>query len=200
MAGWPGAARRSRGRVYRVGFRRGVRGGSWGSFLLCLEVGGCRGLEDLFDGDVVLCGGGSAVFEFGCGVEDFAVAGADLDTDFSVGGGNCSVGAVEAGATLVMDSDAQGAGFAEEELLECGGVCVVAEHGDKGAEAAFLHLDGGAHNVEGAEGEGALGDVGKDLGRNIVDGGREDSDGGVSGVCGFADGEAEDVREAFGVA
>ena len=103
---------------------------------------------DCFDGYVVFDGGGAAVFEFGGGVEYFAVAGAYLDADVAVGCGDGGVGAVEAGAALMVDADAEGAGFAEEELLERGDVVVVGEDGDEGAEAAFLHLHGGAHDVE----------------------------------------------------
>ena len=37
-------------------------------------VGGDGCLLHDFEGDIMLCGGGAAVFELGCGVEDFAVA------------------------------------------------------------------------------------------------------------------------------
>ncbi len=84
--------------------------------------------------------------------------------------------------------------------FESGGVRVVGEDGEEGAEAALLHLDGGGHDVECAEGEGAFGDVGEDLRGEVVDCGFEDGDGGVGGVGGVADGEAEDVGEVFGVA
>jgi len=155
---------------------------------------------DGFDGYVVFDGGGAAVFELGGGVEDFAVAGTDLDADVAVGCGDGGVGAVEAGAALVVDANAEGAGFAEEELFEGGDVVVVGEDGDEGAEAAFLHLDGGGHDVECALLEGGFGDVGEDLGAEVVDGGFEDGDGAVGGVDGVADVEAEDVGEVFGVA
>ena len=77
-----------------------------------------------------------------------------------------------------MDADAQGAGFAEEETLECGGVGVIAEDGDEGSETALFHLDGGAHDVEGSLLEGGFGDVGQDLGGEVVDGGFEEGYGG----------------------
>ena len=148
-------------------FRDTIEDGAPGLILLpsliCLEVCGGGGLDDLFDGDVVFCGGGAAVFELGGGVEDFAVAGADLDADVAVGCGDGGVGAVEAGAAFVVDADAEGAGLAEEETLEGGDVGVVGEDGDEGAEAAFFHLDGGAHDVECALCEGGFGDVGEDL-------------------------------------
>ena len=41
---------------------------------------------------------------------------------------------------------------------------VVGEDGEERAGAALLHDDGGEHDVEGAVGEGLLGDVGEDLG------------------------------------
>ena len=37
-------------------------------------IGGDGCLLHEFEGHVVFCGGGAAVFELGCGVEDFAVA------------------------------------------------------------------------------------------------------------------------------
>ena len=49
-----------------------------------------------------------------------------------------------------------------------GGCGFVAEDGEEGAEAALLHDDGGLHDVEGAEGEGSFGDVGEDLGGEVV--------------------------------
>ena len=100
----------------------------------------------------------------------------------------------------MVDADAEGAGLAEEKVFEGGDLRVVGEDGEEGAEAALFHLNGGGHDVESAEGEGAFGDVGEDLGGEIVDGGFEDGDGGVGGVGGFADAEAEDVGEVFGVA
>ena len=118
---------------------------------------------DCLDGYAVFSGGSAAVFELGGGVEDFAVAGADLDADVAVRGGDGGVGAVEAGAALVMDADAEGAGLSEEELFECGDVVVVGKDGNEGAEAAFLHLDGGGHDIECALREGDFGDVGEDL-------------------------------------
>lgn len=107
---------------------------------------------------------------------------------------------------------------------------VVGEDGEKGAEAAFFHGDGGRHDVKGAEGERAFRDVGEDLWGQVVEGGLEDGDGaGLGGVmlreCGkvvedgvrwgesfggrkhgggglddLADGDAEDVGETRGVA
>ncbi len=171
--------------------------------LLLLEVGGGGGLDDEFDGDCVERGGGATVFELGGGVEDFAVEGADLDADVSVGGGDGGVSTVDAGALLAVDADAEGGGLGEEEAFEGGGVSVVGEDGDEGAETAFFHGDGGEHDVERAKGEGGFGDVGDDLRGEIVEGGFEDGDGvgGVFGsLVGFAEGEAEDVGEVFGVA
>ena len=72
---------------------------------------------DCFDGYVVVGGGGAAVFELGGGVEDFAVAGTDFDADVAVGCADGDVGAVEAGAALVMDANTEGAGLAEEKLF-----------------------------------------------------------------------------------
>jgi hypothetical protein len=159
---------------------------------------------DLFDGDVVGGGGGAAVFELGGGVEDLAVEGAELDADGSVGGVDFGVGAVEADALVVADAEAEGAGFGEEEALESGAVGFVGEDGEEGAEAVLFHVDGGGHDVEGALGEGLLGDVGEDLGGEVVEGGFEDGDGlGVfdGGLdVGFAEVEAEDIGEGFGVA
>ena len=57
-----------------------------------------------------------------------------------------------------------------------GTVGVVGEDGEERAEAALLHLNGGGHDVESAQGEGPLGDVGEDLRGEIVDGGFEDGD------------------------
>src|SRR5258707_7415928 len=93
---------------------------------------GCYGclLHEL-QRDVVFGGGGAAVFELGGGVEDFAVAGAEFDAYFAVGGDYGGVGAVEAGAALVMDADAEGAGFAEEEVFEEGDLGVVGEDGEE---------------------------------------------------------------------
>ena len=142
-----------------------------------LDVGGDSGLEDLLDGDVGGEGGAAAVFELGCGVDDFGVEGADLDADFAEGSGDGGMVAGEADAALLRDADAEGGGLAEEEALESGAVGLVGEDGDEGAGAALLHADGGGHDVEGAEGEGLLGDVGEDLGAEVVEGGFEDGDG-----------------------
>ena len=156
----------------------------------------------MLDGDAVSGGGGAAVFELGGGVEFFAVEGADFDADFAVGGLDWDVGAVEAGAAILADTEAEGAGLGEEKTLEGGPVGFVGEDGEEGAEAALLHVDGGGHDVEGSLGKGLLGDVGEDLGREVVECGFEDGDGLCFGGCGFgfADGEAEDVGKTFGVA
>ncbi len=185
--------------------------------LRCVLICGDSGLLDLFNGDVVFCSGGTAVFELGGGVVDFGVARADLDADVTVLSGDGGVSAVEAGAAFVVNADAEGAGLAEEEVFEGGNVGVVGEDGEKGAEAAFLHLDGGGHDVEGSESEGALRDVGEDLGGEVVEGGFEDGYGGDAGIVvptlrlreewstrafgeRFSDGETQDVGEVFGVA
>ena len=91
------------------------------------------------------------------------------------------MGAVEARAALVMDANAEGAGLAEEEVFEGGDLRVVGQDGEESAEAALFHLNGGGHDVESAEGEGAFGDVGEDLRGEIVYGGFEDGDGGGVG-------------------
>ena len=97
----------------------------------------------------------------------------------------------------MVDADAEGAGLAEEEVFEGGDLRVVGEDGEESAEATLFHLNGGGHDVESAEGESAFGDVGEDLGGEIVDGGFEDGDGGAvgrdCGLIGVADAEAEDV-------
>ena len=85
-------------------------------------------------------------------------------------------------------------------MFEGGDVVVVGEDGDEGAEAAFLHLDGGGHDVECALLQGGFGDVGEDLWAYVIDGGFENGDGALGGVGGIADVEAEDVGKAFGVA
>ena len=169
-----------------------------------MAIGGDGSLLHELQRYVVFDGGGAAVFKLGCCVEDFAVAGAEFDADFAVGRDYGGVGAVEAGALLVVDADAESAGFAEEKIFERGDLRVVGEDGEKGAEAALFHLNGGGHDVESTERKSAFGDVGEDLGGEIVDGGFEDGDG-VSvgagcGFVGFADAEAEDVGEVFGVA
>ena len=78
------------------------RGSTALSYLMQFEVGGLRrrlaadrlsaiggdgGLLHELQGHVVFCGGGAAVFELGCGVEDFAVARAEFDADVAVGCG-----------------------------------------------------------------------------------------------------------------
>ena len=99
----------------------------------------------------------------------------------------------------MVDADAEGAGLAEEEFFESGDLCVVGEDRQEGSQAALLHLDGGGHDVECAQSEGSLSDVGEDLRGEIVNGGFDNSDGGVSGVGGLADGKTEDVGKVFGV-
>jgi hypothetical protein len=150
--------------LFWFGCRFTVKGIAVGTVVMELAKVCCdRGLLDELDWHVVLGGGGAAVFELGCCVEDFAVAGADLDADIAVGCGDGGVGAVEAGAAFVVDANAEGAGLAEEEVFESGDLCVIGKDGEEGAEASFFHLDGGAHDVEGAESEGALSYVGEDL-------------------------------------
>ena len=144
---------------------------------ISLYVGGGGGLDDLLDGDVVLCGGGAAVFVLGSCVEGFVVACSEFDADGAVGGFDGEVGAVETGAALGVDANAEGTGFGEEQVFEGGGCGFVAEDGEEGSEAALLHDDGGLHDVEGAEGEGSFGDIGEDLGGEVVEGGFEDGDG-----------------------
>jgi hypothetical protein len=99
-------------------------------------IGGDGGLLNHFDGHVVLRGGCAAVFELGGGVVSFVIAAAEFDADVAVGCGDSGVGAVEAGATLVMDADAEGAGLAEEEVFEGGCVGVIGEDGDVGGPSS----------------------------------------------------------------
>jgi len=79
-------------------------------------------------------------------------------------------------------------------------VVVIGEDGDESAEAAFLHLDGGGHDVQCALLQGGFGHVGEDLWAYVIDGGFENGDGALGGVGCVADVEAEDVGEPFGVA
>ena len=100
----------------------------------------------------------------------------------------------------MVDSDAEGAGLAEEEFFERRELCVVGEDRQEGSQTALLHLDGSGHDIECAQCEGPFGDVGEDLRGQIVDCGFDNGDGGVSGVGGLADRKTEDVREVLGVA
>ena len=150
-------------------------------------VSGDGSLLNLLDGDAMFFSGCAAVFELGGGVVGFAVAGADFDADFAVRCGDGGVSAVEAGAVLVVDANAESAGLAEEKVFQRWNLGVVGEDGEEGPEAALLHLHGGGHDVESAKGEGSFGDVGEDLRTEVVDGGFEDGDGGVRSVGGFAD-------------
>src|SRR5882757_6963535 len=104
-------------------------------------VGGDGCLLHELQRDVVFGGGGAAVFELGGGVEDFAIVRAEFDADFAVGRDYGGVGAVEAGALLLVDADTESTGLAEDELLECGAVGWIAEDGEEGARAAFFHDD-----------------------------------------------------------
>ncbi len=168
-------------------------------------------------GDVVFCSGDAAVFVLGRDVALLAVEGADLDADFAVGCGDVGVVAIDADAAVLTDAKAEGAGFAEDELLEGRAVGGIAEDGEEGAGAPFFHDDGREHDVERALCEGGLGDVGEDLWGEVVECGFEDGDGfgvvrvigfcggffggdGVRCLVGFADAEAEDVGEVGGVA
>jgi len=163
---------------------------------------GDGGLDDRFDGDAMFCGGGTAIFKLRCGVEYFAVSGAYFDANVAVGRGQGGVGAVEAGAALLVDADAEGAGLAEEETLERGGVGVVGEDGDESAEATLLHLDRGTHDVESSLLEGGFRDMGDDLWAEIVECGFENGYGvGVfRRFVGVADVETENVGKVLWVA
>ena len=77
-------------------------------------VCGDGGLKDLFDWNVVGCGGGAAILEFWSCVEFFGGERAHLNADISVGSGDRLVAAIEAGALFLMDADAKGAGLAKE--------------------------------------------------------------------------------------
>ncbi len=54
---------------------------------------------------------------------------------------------------------------------------LVGEDGEEGAGATLLHADGGGHDVQRAECEGLLGDVGEDLWAEVVERGFKDGDG-----------------------
>ena len=141
---------------------------------------------DLLEGDGVLDGGGAAVFELGGNISNaalFAGLGSKLDADGAVGGIDRGVAAVEAEAAVLTDADAEGAGFAEDELLERWGVGGVAKDGQERAGATFFHDDRGEHDVESSPGERGFGDEGEDLGGEVVESGFDDGNG--VGFLGF---------------
>lgn len=125
----------------------------------------------------MFCGGGAAVFKLRGDVALLTVEGADLYADIAVGCGDGGVVAVDADAGVLTDAEAEGAGLAQDELLEGEAVGWIAEDGEEGAGAAFFHDDGSEHDVERALCQGDLGDVGEDLGGEIVEGGFEHCDG-----------------------
>ena len=171
-------------------------GGQRSSGLLDGDVCGDRGLEHMFDRDVVSDGGGPAVFELWRGVDGFAVERADLDADVAEGCGDGDVVAIEADAALLVDADAEGGGFTQEEALESGAVVLVGEDGEERAGPTLLHADGSGHDIKGAECERLLGDVGEDLGVEVVERGFKDGDeAGVRGVPvrGLAEGDGQIV-------
>ncbi len=174
--------------------------------LLALFPGVQGFVDDVLERNAVLGGAGVAVLILGLGVEDDAVERGGLDADFAVRSGDGGVCAVEGAALLGAGADAERGGLAEEKFFEARRVGGAAEDGEQGADAAFLHHDGGGHDVERAVFEGELRGVRDDLRAEVVDGAFEDGDvfarDGVIAMAsdGFADAEAQDVGKARWIA
>ena len=115
-----------------------------------------------------------------------------------------AVGAIEGTALLCAAADTKRGCFAEEQLLETRRIRRLAEDGEQRTDAPFLHNDGGGHDVQRAVFERELCGVRDDLRAEVVDSAFEHADAlardAIFARGGLAEAEAQDIREASGVA
>jgi len=120
----------------------------------------------------------------------------NLDADFAARGLHLEKFARQGQLVFQPPAEADGCGFAKENVAQAGHEIGTAEDGDLHAGAALLHLHRGAIDIPRAGVEQEVADIGEDLGIAVVDDGLDNRDGfGFNGLCSllFADEQTQEV-------